>query len=119
MNDNFDFRSLRKHVERCDRFDGKFLLQILQIARQRWRIARHVNQCLGREIHYCRANSFAESRRGWIDDQCHGTMAFQPSLLVISPSTSPAIYVSFSLAFFFAAAIANLSQSIPITRSNL
>ena len=79
MNDNFDFRSLRKHVERRDRFDGKFLVQILQIARQRWRIAGNVNQCFRREISYRLANSFGESRCGWIDDQCHGTTASQPS----------------------------------------
>ena len=36
-----------------------------------------------------------------------------------STSTSPAMYVSFAVAFSLAASIANLSQSIPITRSNL
>ena len=69
MNDNFDFRSLREHVERRDRFDGKFLVQILQIARQRWRIAGNVNQCFRREISYGLANAFGESRCGWIDDE--------------------------------------------------
>src|SRR5262249_5204657 len=40
----FDLGCLRKHVEGRDRFDLKSSLQIAQIARQRGRVARDINQ---------------------------------------------------------------------------
>src|SRR5215472_17988035 len=49
-----------------------------------------------------------------------GLSAGKPADTAASTSSiSAAIYVSFAVALFLAAAIANLSQSIPITRSNL
>ena len=39
MNDDFDFRSLGEHVERRDRFDQKFVLQLFQVSRKSRRIA--------------------------------------------------------------------------------
>src|SRR6266576_3671078 len=70
VHQHFDFCCLREHVERRDRLDNEFLVQLFQVARQCRRIARHVNQCFRREIAYRLANSFGESRCRWIDDDC-------------------------------------------------
>ena len=43
MHRNFDLGGLREHVERCDRFDAEFLVQFIEIARERRRIARDLN----------------------------------------------------------------------------
>ena len=65
----FDLGGLWKHVERCDRLDGEFLVQLFQVTRQCRGITRYVNQCDWRKIKNRIANSRAQASRGRIDDE--------------------------------------------------
>src|SRR5437879_13119733 len=68
LHDHFDFRGLRKHVERRDGFDFELLLQLSEIARKSGWITRNINQRRRREIDNHLPSVRAQTDRRRIDN---------------------------------------------------
>src|SRR5260370_37211824 len=68
LHDHFDFRRLRKHVERRDGFDFESRLQLGEIARKSGWIKRNINQRRRGQIDNPFLELCAQTDRRWIDD---------------------------------------------------